>query len=338
MDIDKVFIVGGAGYVGTVLTKLLLEEGYEVYVYDTFWFWDSPNDFINQFNKYKSQLTIIQGDISDRDHISRCIGKQDFISNSMAVINLASISNDPSSDIDPKFTHSINYNGNMNLIRVVCSSNASIFIQASSSSVYGSTDVPQVTESLQENPLTQYSRLKMAIDYYIQYACENEGLPYIILRPSTVCGYSPRQRLDLVANIFTEQAVNTKRIMVYGGNQYRPSIHIKDMARAYLICIKRYKEAFNNIYNVGKENFTVAELAQTVANIVPNTTIHKVDKCIDNRSYRLCSDKIERELGFQYQYSVRDAIRELAEKIQNKTLISTDKCINKKVIQKVLYG
>jgi len=297
----RVLVTGGAGYVGAMLVPKLLQEGYKVTVLDTFWFWNSPDDFARPL---KGDLRLIQGDLRNSSDILSAL--QDVES----VIHLACISNDPSSDLDPAFTHAVNYGGSITMIDLAKAAGIKRFIYASSSSVYGIKKEPKVTEDLPLEPLTQYSQLKVEVEHYLLHRLD-ENFQGVILRPSTVCGYSSRQRLDLVVNLLTNSALNKGKIKVMGGTQLRPNIHMKDMVRLYEFLLTIPREKINKkIYNAGYENLSVLQIAQLVQKVVGKVEI-EIEPSNDLRSYQVCSEKIKNELGFEVQLGVEEAIEEL---------------------------
>ena len=330
---DTIFISGGAGYVGTVLTKKLLEKKYNVIVYDTFWFWDSPDSFVKKMNLQGQQnLRIIVGDIRDKELLNKSL------KNIKTVIHLACISNDPSSDLNSDFTHSINYTGNINVIDEAKKAGVSNFIYASSSSVYGVKQVENVIEEMTLEPLTQYSKLKVEIEKYLLTQLDDK-FRGVVIRPSTVCGYSPRQRLDVIVNILTNNAINKNEITLFGGEQLRPNIHIDDMTNLYLNLIEEDFSIINKkIYNAGWENLKVKQIASIVNNEIPsaNITYHDTD---DIRSYHVSSQKILNELGFKNKKTVRDAVIDLKYAFEHNLINSNDiNCYNVKKIKEIIRG
>ncbi len=318
----RVLVTGGAGYVGSVLVPHLLSKGYHVTVLDTFWFWNTPEEFRAAcgnlvVNANPEQLHLVPGDLRDSRDILLALYDVE------SVIHLACISNDPSSDLDPAFTHSVNYNGSLNVIDLAKALGVKRFIYASSSSVYGIKQEPNVTENLPLEPLTQYSQLKVEVEHYLLHRLD-ESFKGVIIRPSTVCGYSPRQRLDLVVNILTNFAVNKGKIKVMGGEQLRPNIHMKDMVRLYELLLEVPVEKIHGkIYNAGYENLKVKEIAALVQKVVGNVAV-EVEESNDNRSYHVNSDKIRKELGFDVQFRVEDAVRELKEAFDSGKIKNVD--------------
>ena len=300
-SLKSVLVTGGAGYVGAVLVPKLLNKGYQVRVLDLYLYGDNVLDPV----KHHPNLQQIKGDIRDRILLEKLIPGMD------AVIHLACISNDPSFELDPMLGKSINYDAFLDLVDVSKSSGVRRFVYASSSSVYGIKDDPNVTEDLPLLPLSDYSKYK-ALCEEILLKNREPGFVTLILRPSTVCGYSPRLRLDLTVNILTNHAVTHKKITVFGGQQMRPNIHIADMVDAYLKALEWSDESIDGkIFNVGYENYRVSEIAEMVRGVVGREVEIDTTRTDDNRSYHVSSAKIKRELGFIARHSVEDAVRDL---------------------------
>ena len=296
-----VLVTGGAGYVGSVLVPKLLAEGHSVRVLDTYWFGD---DVLSSVAGHP-RLTEIKGDMRDRETLER------GIKGATAVIHLACISNDPSFEMDPTLGKSINYDAFFPLVQLSKQHGVKRFVYASSSSVYGIKDEEKVTEDLPLKPLTDYSKYKAMCEDVLQ-AARAPGFTCLTLRPATVCGYSPRLRLDLSVNILTNLAVNKREITVFGGSQYRPNLHIQDMTDLYCAVLKMPAEKIDGkIFNAGWQNMSIADIAEAVkAEVGPDVKI-VTSKTDDLRSYRVSSEKIKRELGWEPRYTVPDAVREL---------------------------
>ncbi|MDH5536754.1 MAG: SDR family oxidoreductase, partial [Betaproteobacteria bacterium] len=230
-----------------------------------------------------------------------------------AVIHLACISNDPSFELDPALGKSINYDAFVELVKISKDSGAHRFIYASSSSVYGIKEDQDVTEDLPLEPLTDYSKYKALCEEVLMRE-KAPGFTVLIIRPATVCGYSPRLRLDLTVNILTNHAVSERAIKVFGGEQMRPNIHIDDMVRVYLEALKWPAEAIDGrVYNVGYHNFKVREIADMVKEVIGPDIRIVTTPTNDNRSYHVSSEKIKRELGFSPQRALVDAVRDLSD-------------------------
>ena len=298
-----VLVTGGAGYVGAVLAPKLIEEGYGVRVLDTCWY--GSDVFPAVIDDPNFELRV--GDIRNVEDVASAVaGCSD-------VIHLACISNDPSYDLDPALGEDINYRAFEPLVRLAKESGVQRFVYASSSSVYGIKNEPKVTEDLPLEPLTDYSKFKaLCEDILNSYA--DSSFAVTTIRPATVCGYSPRQRLDLVVNILVNHAVNQGVIRIFGGSQFRPNLHIDDMCRAYIHVLSQPVEKVQKkIYNVGGINHTVSELAGIVSSVVPGETQVNVETTNDNRSYRISSDLIERDLGFSPKKGVPEAVSDLVD-------------------------
>lgn len=301
-QIKTVLVTGGAGYVGSVLIPKLLKEGYNVKVIDLYIYGD---DVLNAV-KDNSGLEQIKGDIRDRPLLEKILPGCD------AVIHLACISNDPSFELNPDLGKSINYDAFLNLVDVAKDSGVKRFIYASSSSVYGIKETENVTEELELKPLTDYSKYK-ALCEEVLLSKREPGFVTLVLRPATVCGYSPRLRLDLTVNILTNHAINNKKITVFGGEQKRPNIHIEDMTDLYIKSLQWSDEAIDGkIFNAGYENHKVMEIAQMVKNVVGEQVEIITTPTDDHRSYHISSDKIKRELDFAPQHTIEDAVSDLA--------------------------
>jgi len=302
-EIREVLVTGGAGYVGAVLVPKLLQQGYRVKVLDLYLYGDHVLDAVRD----NPMLVQIKGDIRDRSLLESSLTDVD------AIIHLACISNDPSFELDPSLGRSINYDAFVLLVEVAKLRGVKRFIYASSSSVYGIKDEENVTEDLPLQPLTDYSKYK-ALCEEILLRERAPGFVTLILRPATVCGYSPRLRLDLSVNILTNQAVNNKKVTVFGGEQKRPNIHIDDVTDLYVNALAWPAEAIDGkTFNAGYENHKVIEIAEMVRRIVGDQVDIVTTPTDDHRSYHISSEKIRKELGFVPRRTIEDAIRDLTD-------------------------
>ena len=295
---SKILITGGAGYIGAVLTPYLLNKGHKVTVIDLMIY---GKDVLRKH----PNLRIIEGDIRNRNLLEK------VLINHEVVIHLACISNDPSFELNPKLGKSINLDAFTPLVEIAKKNLVKRFIYASTSSVYGIKKEKDVDESMSLEPLTDYSRYKADCEFILKkYTSEN--FTPIIIRPATVCGYSPRQRLDVVVNILTNLAYHKRAITIFGGKQLRPNIHIEDMARAYEIIVNAPKSKVSGeIFNVGCENCSILELANMVKKTIGNDVSLKSSFTNDNRSYHISSKKIKKILGFDSVNTISDAINDL---------------------------
>jgi nucleoside-diphosphate-sugar epimerase len=299
----RVLVTGGAGYVGAILVPRLLECGYSVRVLDLYLYGDEVlRDIAGN-----PSLEEIKGDIRDRRLLQQVMPGCD------AVVHLACISNDPSFELNPDLGKSINYDAFFDLVGVARDSGVKRFVYASSSSVYGVKAEDNVTEELGLEPLTDYSKYK-ALCEEVLLARQSPDFTTVIVRPATVCGYSPRLRLDLTVNILTNYAVNEQRMVVFGGHQKRPNIHIDDMAAVYLRLLSApASDVAGKIFNAGYQNHTVMELAEKIRSVVGGATEIIATPSDDNRSYHISSEKIRRELGFVPAHTIEDAVRGLVD-------------------------
>ena len=326
--LKQVLVTGGAGYVGAVLVPKLLEDGYRVRVLDLYLYGEHVLDAV----KGHPSLEQIRGDIRDRAVVERAMRGSD------AVIHLACISNDPSFELDPDLGRSINYDAFLPLVDAARDAGVRRFIYASSSSVYGIKNEPNVTEELPLQPLTDYSKYK-AMCEDVLLARRAPGFETVIFRPATVCGYSPRLRLDLTVNILTNHAVHTRTIKVFGGQQMRPNIHIEDMTDLYVQALAWPAAKVDGaIYNAGYENCRVLEIADTVRAVVGADVRIVTTPTDDNRSYHISSEKIKRTLGFEPRHTIADAARDLVRAVGEGKVpdaMSAERYYNIKLMQRV---
>ena len=296
-----VMITGGAGYVGAVLTPKLLEMGHKVTVLDLYMYGDGVLEGARQYDGLRE----IHGDIRDPKAIEAAMEGCD------TVIHLACISNDPSYDLDPELGKSINYDCFRPMIKAAKAAGVKRFIYASSSSVYGIKEEPNVHEGLELDPLTDYSKFKALCETVLEEERE-PGFTTLTLRPATVCGYSPRLRLDLSVNILTNHAINNGKITVFGGEQLRPNIHIQDMTDLYIKAVEAdASEIDGKIWNAGYENHSINKIAEIVRHVIGEAVGIEVTATDDNRSYHVSSEKIKTEFGFSAKHTIEDAVRDI---------------------------
>jgi nucleoside-diphosphate-sugar epimerase len=311
----NILVTGGCGYKGSVLVPKLLDRGYRVTVVDTLWF--------GNFLEPHPNLNVLEMDIRDVDNIP--------LYGIDVIVHLASVANDPCGDLDPKLTWEISALGTMQLAEKAVRNNVKQFIYASSGSVYGIKEEDDVTEDLELKPITEYNKTKMVAERVL--LSYGEKMTVQIVRPATVCGYSPRMRLDVSVNMLTMQALSNGLITVFGGNQTRPNIHIDDITDVYLHLIDA-KDSIRGIYNAGFENISILDIAKLVVKHIPAEI--RVTESNDPRSYRVNSDKLL-ATGFSPKKSVEKAILELCEKQNQGVLKNEDRFHNLKWMQATVF-
>lgn len=308
-----ILVTGGCGYIGSVLTPKLLDLGHKVTVVDIMWFG-------NQLKPHKN-LSILNEDIRNTNKTT--LDKVD------TVIHLANIANDPCGDLDATVSWEINVLASMQLIEHAIKNNVKQFIYASSGSVYGVKDDPKVTEDLPLIPISNYNKTKMIAERVLLSYKDSISLQCI--RPATVCGYSPRMRLDVAVNMLTLQALTKEKITVFGGEQERPNIHIQDITDVFIHFLEHGK-TYPGIYNAGFENLSIMNIARTVAKFIPAEIV--VTESNDPRSYKLNSDKLLKT-GFNPKFGVEKAIKELISKYNDGKITDSDTCYNIKQMKKI---
>ena len=307
----KILVTGGGGYIGTLLVDSLLKNNYEVTVVDTFWF--------GNFLKNNEKLTIIKEDIRDL--------KIEIIQGHKIIIHLANIANDPTVAINPELSWNVNVLGTHSLIDKASRAGVEHFIFGSSGSVYGVKDEPNVVEDMELVPISTYNKTKMVAERVI--LSYSNILKVHSIRPETVCGYSPRMRLDISVNLLTMQALEKGEITVFGGDQTRPNINIKDMINVYNHFIKN-PNIENGCYNAGLENMKILKIAEIIKEKTGAKI--KIEPSNDPRSYRQNSDKLI-STGYKFKYNVNDAIEEIIKKHSNKELLDSELYYNLKVMK-----
>ena len=306
----KILVTGGCGYKGHVLVPKLIKKGHDVIAFDTQWFGD--------FHSPHPRLQVVKGDVRDIDSIP--------LDGVDCIIHLSSIANDPCGDLDPKLTWEVSALATMQLADKAKRLGIKHFIYASSGSVYGVKEEAQVTEDLELKPISEYNKTKMVSERVLM--SYSEDMVVQIVRPATVCGISPRMRLDVSVNMLTMQALSKGRITVFGGDQTRPNIHIDDITDVYLFLLD-HPEA-TGIYNAGFENISILDIAKKVTKYIPVEIV--VTESNDPRSYRVNSDRLL-NAGFKPSKSVDDAVREIIEAYKAGSLKDEDHFYNLKWMQ-----
>ncbi len=311
----KVMVTGGCGYKGHVLVPKLLARGYDVIAFDTQWF--------GNFLAHHPRLQVVKGDVRDIASVP-LLGVD-------CIVHLSSIANDPCGDLDPQLTWEVSALATMQLADRAKRLGIRRFIYASSGSVYGVKDEPQVTEDLELKPISEYNKTKMVAERVL--LSYRDDMVVQIVRPATVCGYSPRMRLDVSVNMLTMQALTKGRITVFGGDQTRPNIHIDDITDIYLHLIDHPE--VTGIYNAGFENISILDIAKLVVRHVPAEIV--VSASNDPRSYRVNSDKLL-ATGFRPKKTVENAVLEIIEKYREGVLKDEDRFSNLKWMQKTILA
>ena len=308
-----ILVTGGCGYIGTNLTNRLLDDGYQVTVVDLMWFGNYLEDHEN--------LRVIKSDIREIDQVPmKGIG---------AIIHLANIANDPTGDLNPKVTWEVNVLASMLLIEKAIKNGVKQFIFASSGSVYGVKEEPQVTEDLPLLPISDYNKSKMISERIL--LSYQDKITLQIIRPATVCGYSPRMRLDLSVSMLTMQALTNSKITVFGGQQTRPNIHMNDMIGVYLHFLELGAKA-PGIYNAGFENISILDIAKKVTEYIPAEI--EITESNDPRSYRQNSDRLI-GTGFTPEYGIENGIKDVIKAYNPGRLRDEDLYYNIRTMQKL---
>lgn len=302
-----VLVTGGAGYVGAVLVPQLLEEGYRVTVLDILLFGPEPLAPVRDH----PLLTVIRGDVRDADLLRSVLS--DGVD---AVIHLAAISNDPSAELAPEVTRGVNGDATATLMRLAKECGIKRFLYASSASVYGIKDTTDVTEELPLEPITLYAQCKAEGEDVLN-ALVDDGFVGVSVRAATVCGNSPRLRLDLTINLLTDQALRQGWMRLFGGDQMRPNIHLLDLCAFYRRLLKADAAVINGqAFNVCRSNASVRGLAEMIRGALDPGLEIRAEPTDDLRSYHLSGGKAERELGFKAERDLELAVRELQERYQ----------------------
>lgn len=310
----RILLTGGCGYIGSVLVPALLADEHQVTVFDVMWF--------GNHLQAHPKLQIVRGDIREIEAVP--------MAGMDAVLHLANVANDPCAELDAKISWEVNVLAAMRLVERAIAHGVGQFIYASSGSVYGVKSEPEVTEELDLVPISDYNKTKMIAERVL--LSYQDRILIQCVRPATVCGYSPRMRLDLSVNMLTMQALTRKRITVFGGAQMRPNIHIGDMVRVYQHMLALGRKA-SGVFNAGFENMTIMDIAHLITKYAPAEIV--VTESNDPRSYRLHSAKLL-TTGFQPRHGVEDAIREIKAAYEKHCLSDTDVCHNIRAMRGIL--
>ena len=300
----RILVTGGGGYIGSLLTPRLLEEGHQVTVLDGFFYGRAALDPVRD----NPRLSLMSGDVCDHGLVENTLSRPFD-----AVIHLAAISNDPSSELDPELTRRVNLDATRHLMESAKEHGIPRFIYPSSASVYGIKDVEDVTEDVGLEPITLYARLKAEGEDILGALVDNRFCG-VSVRSATVCGFAPRLRLDLTINILTIHALTHGVIRVFGGSQMRPNIHIDDVVDFYLLLLAEDAETIRGeAFNISHSNATVLELAEMVRDEIGGDVDVQIVSTDDHRSYHLSAEKALQVLGFEPKRELAQAVRDLCQ-------------------------
>lgn len=319
---SKILVTGGFGYVGSRLTPYLLGLGHEVRVLDLLLYTDAGLKALErdaQYAEWRGRFSLVQGDMRDPQTVEQALAGID------TVIHLAAISNDPTGEIDEVLTRQVNYDAVGLLLSLARRAGVKRFINASSSSVFGIKNDPDVTELLEPEPITFYSKYKMLSEWLVTAASAPDFCT-VNVRPATVCGYSPRQRFDLTVNKLTADALRKRVITVHGGEQRRPNVGINDMINLYGLLVKADASLINGrTFNFGFENLKVIEIARVIQSELSDLSVEiKVTDTLDKRDYHISSKKIIDVLGYQPVSSIRAEVANLRKALDSGTFPDID--------------
>lgn len=292
----RILVAGAGGYIGIPLCHALSARNHLVMAADRWFFGRKPEATIVETADIRTLMVPANVDM---------------------VIDLAGLSNDASADIDPELTRSINLEGGKRLATMAKQAGVKRYIYSSSASVYGHGG-PNLTEDAELKPLTLYAACKAKVEDHLR-SLEGDGFEVVILRNATVFGVAPRMRFDLVANIMALTAWRDHQIMVRGGEQYRPLVHIDDVVRAF--CWALYEPS--GTYNIGAENLTMNQLARKVSAVAPWAKIMRVTEAVDNRDYHLSFEKASRRAFFP-SIQVADGVRQVIDALRNEEISADD--------------
>ena len=312
---SKILITGGFGYMGSRLTPHLLQLGHDVRVLDLMLYTSAGLDALKRdpaFPQYKGRFDLITGDLRDPEVVKKAVSGRE------AIIHLGAISNDPTGEMDEALTRQVNFDAVGMLLSLARAAGVKRFINASSSSVFGIKNVSNVTEDLEPEPLTFYSKYKMLSEWLVTSASSGDFCT-VNLRPATICGYSPRQRFDLTVNKLTADAVRKRIITVHGGQQRRPNVGINDMNNVYAQLVETDASRINGrTFNFGFENLKVIEIAELIQSELADLKVEiKVTDTLDQRDYHISSAKILNVLPYKPVSSIRQEVAHLRKALES---------------------
>lgn len=324
MQQKNILLTGGAGYIGSVLTPKLLDRGHRVTVLDCLFFGDAPLAAVAG----KAGFRLVRGDIRDCELVENLLGEGRFDT----LIHLAAISNDPSSDLDAGITRTVNMDATAFLMQAAKRHGLGRFIYASSASVYGIKQTSDVTEDLSLEPITLYAKYKAEGETVLN-GLVDKSFCGVSVRAATVCGYSPRLRLDLTINILTSHALLNGRIRVFGGKQMRPNIHIRDLTDFYLLLVDAEEAKIRGqVFNLCRSNASVMALAEMIRDEIDPALPIEIVPTDDNRSYHLSADRVRQQLGFVATTGLTMAVHDLRDAFGNGSIPNPDDSVYRNVV------
>jgi nucleoside-diphosphate-sugar epimerase len=308
----RVLITGGAGYIGSILVDRLIQDGYKVIILDKLMFGVEPlKHFLKNPNP---NLAVIVGDIQNEDDVQRALDSAD------AVIHLAAIVGDPACAADSELAVNVNFNATVRLADLCKKSKIRRFVFASTCSVYGMGKTEVLTEDAEVNPVSLYAETRLYGERGILSLADRHFSP-VLLRLGTLFGLSPRMRFDIIVNYLTQKAVRENKISIFGGEQWRPLLHVKDAARAFQLAMESpLEKVTNQIFNVGLANLQIMEIGRIIQKNIPEAEVHLLEKFADKRSYNVSFEKIRDVLGFQAEFGIDAGIQEIAGALKDGTI------------------
>jgi len=308
-EIKRILVTGGAGYIGCILVNRLLRAGYKVVILDKLMFGVDP---IKNFSKNPTpNLVIIIGDIQNEDDVRRALDNID------AVIHLAAIVGDPACAADSELAVKVNFNATVKLADMCKMKKISRFVFASTCSVYGMGKGEILDEESELKPVSLYAETRLYGERGIISLADKSFSP-ILLRLGTIFGLSPRMRFDIIINYLTQKSFKEKKILIFGGDQWRPLLHVEDAGRVFQLALEASLEKTGTqIFNVGYKNLQIKEIGALIQKALPETEVETIDKIEDKRSYHVSFEKIKKILNFKTEKTVEMGIMEIAQALQN---------------------
>jgi len=310
---ETILVTGGGGFLGCILTKKLIDSGYRVVILDNFLFGTHPLKFLLNLNK-NNNLSVIFGDIRNEDELKRALHGVN------AVIHLAAIVGDPICAAHAELAVDVNFNATIKLGSLCKSKGIQKFIFASTCSVYGESGDEILTENSKVNPISLYAETRFYAENGILSLADQQFSP-VILRLGTLFGLSPRMRFDIIINYFCLKAILDEKIKIFGGDQWRPVLHLEDASSGFLKVLEAPLDTVkNHIFNLASTNIKINGLGELFSSMFPNIEIELKENIKDKRSYRVSSEKIKKMLNFNPSKTIEEGIIEIKESIENKTI------------------